>query len=263
MRKCYPGGKRKAFNITYDDGVTQDVRFVALLNRYGLKGTFNLNSQLMSDRFTWTHPSGVSVTRLTREEIGDLYDGHEIASHTLTHTYMQNLDREDIMEQLGQDRQNLESLFGREVKGFAVPFDYYSQEIADCAEKCGFEYARKSEFSLSYKPGSDWFHWKTGVYHINPELKPFVKGFLLTDRELALCQIVGHSYDLDTENLWETLEEICAQVAAREDVWPCTNLELVRYLKAMDAFDGVNHSNLDLWFELDGKIVKIRPNEGI
>ena len=38
MRKCYPGGKRKAFNITYDDGVIQDVRFVALLNRYGLKG---------------------------------------------------------------------------------------------------------------------------------------------------------------------------------------------------------------------------------
>ena len=134
MRKCYPGGKRKAFNITYDDGVIQDVRFVSLLNRYGLKGTFNLNSQLMAEGFTWTHPSGVDITRLTREEIGDLYDGHEIASHTLTHTYMQNLDREGIMEQLGQDRKNLESLFGREVKGFAVPFDYYSQEIADCAE---------------------------------------------------------------------------------------------------------------------------------
>ena len=44
MRKLYPGGKRKAFNITYDDGVLQDVRFVQLLNRYGLKGTFNLNS---------------------------------------------------------------------------------------------------------------------------------------------------------------------------------------------------------------------------
>ena len=75
MRKCYPGGKRKAFNITYDDGVTQDVRFVSLLNRYGLKGTFNLNSQLMAEGFTWTHPSGVDITRLTREEIGDLYDG--------------------------------------------------------------------------------------------------------------------------------------------------------------------------------------------
>ena len=43
IRKLYPNGKKKAFNVTYDDGVLQDVRFVQLLNRYGLKGTFNLN----------------------------------------------------------------------------------------------------------------------------------------------------------------------------------------------------------------------------
>lgn len=263
MRKLYPGGKKKAFNITYDDGVRQDVRFVALLNQYGLKGAFNLNSQLMEEAFSWTHPTGVTVTRLTREEIGNLYEGHEIASHTLTHPYMQTLDRDDLKAQMGRDRENLEALFGCEVKGFAVPFDYYSQEIADCAQKCGFEYARKSEFSLSYKPGSDWFHWKTGVYHINPELKPFVQGFLMTDRELAMCQIVGHSYDLDTENLWETMEKIFAQVAKQEDIWFCTNLELVRYLKAMESFDGINHSQLDLWFEMDGKIRKIMPGERI
>ena len=46
LRRCYPGGKTKAFNITYDDGILQDVRFVALLNKYGIKGTFNLNSAL-------------------------------------------------------------------------------------------------------------------------------------------------------------------------------------------------------------------------
>ena len=263
MRKLYPGGKKKAFNITYDDGVRQDVRFVALLNQYGLKGTFNLNSQLMEEAFSWTHPTGVTVTRLTREEIGNLYEGHEIASHTLTHPYMQTLDQDDLKAQMGRDRENLEALFGCEVKGFAVPFDYYSQEIADCARACGFEYARKSEFSLSYKPGSDWFHWKTGVYHISPELKPFVQGFLMTDRELAMCQIVGHSYDLDTENLWETMEIIFAQVAKQEDIWFCTNLELVRYLKAMESFDGINHSQLDLWFEMDGKIRKIMPGERI
>ena len=74
-----------------------------------------------------------------------------------------------------------------------------------------------------------------------------------------MCQIVGHSYDLDTENLWETLEEICAQVASQKDIWFCTNLELVRYLKAMELFDGTNHSELDLWFEKEGEIVKVPP----
>lgn len=51
----YPNGKKKAFNVTYDDGVLQDIRFVDLLNKYHLKGTFNLNSGLMEDEFEWTH----------------------------------------------------------------------------------------------------------------------------------------------------------------------------------------------------------------
>ena len=83
MAKLYPGGKKKAFNITYDDGVLQDERFVALLNRYGIKGTFNLNSQLMQEEFSWTHPNGMQVKRLPPERVKHLYDGHEVASHTI------------------------------------------------------------------------------------------------------------------------------------------------------------------------------------
>lgn len=261
MRKLYPNGKHKAFNITYDDGVQQDIRFVELLNRYGLKGTFNLNSQLMAEEFAWVHPCGMEVKRLGTDAVQGLYDGHEIASHTLTHPYMDNLPEFEILRQLGEDKQRLEALFGREVRGFAVPFHYYSDLIARSAEICGFEYARMSEFSLSYAPCTDWYHWKTGVYHIMPELVPYVEGFLETDQELAVCQILGHSYDLDAENLWETMEEICAAIAAREDVWPCTNLELVRYLKAVSQFDGTNRSDIDLWFEYKGEVIVVHPGE--
>ena len=75
MRKLYPNGKRKAFNITYDDGVCQDIRFVALLNRFGLKGTFNLNSRLMEEEFAWIHPCGMEVKRLNTGAVQGLYDG--------------------------------------------------------------------------------------------------------------------------------------------------------------------------------------------
>lgn len=266
MRKCYPQGRRKAFNITYDDGVLQDVRFVQLLNRYGIKGTFNLNSELMRNGFAWTHPSGMEVRRLSEDRVLGLYDGHEVASHTLTHPYMHDLPEWEIMRQLGEDRENLQRLFGREVKGFAVPFDYYSDCIARCAESCGFEYARMSEFSGSYKPCTDWYYWKTGVYHIDASLTDFAAGFLHTDEELAVCQIVGHSYDLDAENLWGTMELICAAVSARQDVWMCTNLELVRYLKAMDqavitqtAIE--NKSGQTLWFEHGDAVFAVAPGE--
>ena len=231
MAKTYPGGKKKAFNITYDDGVLQDERFVALLNRYGIKGTFNLNSQLMREEFAWTHPSGMEVRRLSPQRAMHLYDGHEIASHTLTHPYMFELSDEELYRQLKADKENLEAMFGREVTGFAVPFDYYDDRIADCARACGFSYARKSEFSGHFTPCADFYHWKTGIYHIDPNLTNFVADFLNTGEELAVCQIVGHSYDLDAENLWGTMELICAAVSGRDDIWFCTNAELVDFLK--------------------------------
>ena len=230
MARFYPGGKKKAFNITYDDGVLQDERFVALLNRYGIKGTFNLNSQLMQEAFAWTHPNGMQVRRLLPEQAKHLYDGHEIASHTLTHPYMQQLSDAELYRQMKLDKENLETLFGREVKGFAVPFDYYDDRIADCAKACGFSYARKSEFTGNYTPCEDAYHWKTGIYHIDPNLTDFVAAFLNTQEELAVCQIVGHSYDLDAENLWGTMELICAAVSGCDDIWFCTNAELVEFL---------------------------------
>lgn len=231
--KLFPGSKKKAFNITYDDGVLQDVWFVELLNRYGVKGTFNLNSQLMQQEYFWIHPNGMEVKRLSPEAALHLYDGHEIASHTLTHPYMHDLPEEEIFRQMQEDKINLERLFGREVKGFAVPFDYYDDRIANCAQKCGFEYSRMSEFSGSYKPCTDWYHWKTSIYHIDPNLTNYVADFLKTEEELAVCQIVGHSYDLDAENLWGTIELILAAVSSRDDIWFCTNLELVEFLKLL------------------------------
>jgi peptidoglycan/xylan/chitin deacetylase (PgdA/CDA1 family) len=234
MKKLYPGGKKKAFNITYDDGVLQDVRFVAMLNKYGIKGTFNLNSELMENEFSWIHPNGMQVKRLSVEKVKLLYDGHEVASHTLTHPYMYNLSDEELYHQMKRDKDNLEKLFEREIQGFAVPFDYYDDRIAECAKACGFAYARKSEFTNTFKPCTDFYHWKTGIYHIDEHLIDYVAGFLNTEEELAVCQIVGHSYDLDAENLWGTMELICAAVSKCDDIWFCTNAELVEFLKQSD-----------------------------
>ena len=93
IKKLYPQGKAKAFSVSYDDGVLQDVRFVNLLNQYGLKGTFNLNSGLMENEFEWIHETGCIVKRLSKENVLSLYNGHEVASHTLTHPFMQENPR--------------------------------------------------------------------------------------------------------------------------------------------------------------------------
>lgn len=266
INRCYHGGKAKAFNITYDDGILQDVRFVRLLNKYGLKGTFNLNSQLMEQEFEWVHPNGMTVRRLSREAVRRLYDGHEIAAHTLTHPYLSTKTREEILWEMGEDKRRLEALFGREVAGFGVPFHFYDETVADCVRQCGFEYGRNSELTHDYSPWQDPYRWSCGIFHLEPELETFVEGFFHTHAELALCQIVGHSYDLDAENMWEKMESILARMAQDDTVCSMTHLELVRYLRAMEQAEMgegfvENRSNATLWFRVDDGVLELAPGQ--
>lgn len=264
IKKLYPGGKPKAFNITYDDGVLQDVRFVELLNKYGLKGTFNLNSELMENEFEWTHPNGMIVKRLPTSVVAELYQNHEVASHTLTHPYLSQLNEAEVMHQMAKDKENLERLTGKPVLGFAGPFHHWSDMIADCAKKCGFEYARTAEERYSYAPPEEYYYWAAGSYHIMPGFRDFVEGFFHTEEELALCQIVGHTYDLDAEDMWDYMESILKRVAEDKSICSMTNLELVRYLKAMRSAvitaDGIqNPSDLPLWFEWNSSPICVEP----
>lgn len=266
IKKLYPNGKTKAFNVTYDDGVLQDIRFVALLNQYHLKGTFNLNSQLMEDEFEWTNENGSVIKRLSKDKIISLYAGHEMASHTLTHPYMDNLSEEEIIHELQADKLNLEKLFNRKIKGFAVPFDYYSELIENCVKKCGFEYARISEESHTFTPQTNYYKWKATVFHTDATLKELTQQFINTNEELALFQIVGHSYDLDIENMWETIENIFRLISIQSDILPMTTIEIIDYLKAMDKAEITdkcikNNSDISLWFSVDGITLELKPNE--
>ena len=265
IRKLYPNGKKKAFNVTYDDGVLQDVRFVQLLNRYGLKGTFNLNSAMAEKEFEWTHECGLIVKRLKPEMLKSLYAGHEVASHTLNHPYMDNLTKEQILHELSADKANLEQLFGREIKGFAVPFYYYSELIEACVKECGFAYGRISEESYSFAPQNNYYNWKATVFHCAGELEDLTCRFLETDEELALFQIVGHTYDLDIENKWELMESIFAAVSSQNDILPMTTAEITDYLKAMEMVEVTdryiqNNSDLSLWFAVSDTVYEVKPN---
>ena len=267
IKKCYPYGKKKAFVLTYDDGVLQDVRLVLLLNRYGLKGTFNLNSLLMEREFVWHHEKAGAVRRLPPSVAAHLYEGHEVASHTCTHPDLQGMSRDGLFYELGHDKYLLEQLVKQPVLGFGVPFDYYDDTVADCARQLGFRYARGSEETRSYAPNADAFHQNAGMFHLSEGLEAFVEGFLQTNEELACCIIVGHSYDLDAENLWETMEGLFAKVCADESVLSMTHLEYVEYLQAMERAEIhgdriLNHSDRTLWFEVNGEICEVAPFAG-
>jgi len=86
MSLLFPGGLSKALTLSYDDGVEQDARLIGIMNKYGLKGTFNLSGGLFAPEGT-VYPEGQIHRRMTKSAAYDLYanSGHEVALHAYTH----------------------------------------------------------------------------------------------------------------------------------------------------------------------------------
>ena len=53
----FPGGLRKAVTLSYDDGVEQDIRLMEILDKHGIRCTFNLNSGCWAKEGT-VYPAG-------------------------------------------------------------------------------------------------------------------------------------------------------------------------------------------------------------
>ena len=132
---------KKSVTFSFDDGNLQDVPFVELLNKYGMKCTFNLNSGLMSESRTWMYKD-LKVVHLNATDVGDLYRGHEIAAHSLTHPWLEKLNDKTIYNEIYRDKCNLEDWFGEEVVGLAYPFGTYDDRVVEIAKQCGIKYAR-------------------------------------------------------------------------------------------------------------------------
>ena len=115
-------GKMKAITFSYDDGVTQDQRLIAMLKHYGMKATFNLNSGLLGQPGSLVRED-VTVAHVKPRpcEVSRIYRGHEVAAHTLTHPMLPDLPDEEVIRQVEEDRLALSDLVGYEVKGMAYP----------------------------------------------------------------------------------------------------------------------------------------------
>ena len=81
----FPEGKAKVFTLSYDDGTIYDRPLVEMLNKYNVKGTFNLNSDGIIK--AGENPKSGKRPRLNQSELAALFEGtdHEIAVHTCNH----------------------------------------------------------------------------------------------------------------------------------------------------------------------------------
>lgn len=226
-------GKKKAVTFSYDDGVTQDIRLIEIFSKYNLKATFNLNSGLLGKEGSLIR-NGVRVdhTKIPAPDVRAVYDGHEVAAHTLTHPALRTLSDEEVVRETEEDRQALSALCGYEVLGMAYPgggVNHDARVERLIREKTGIRYARTTDACGSFAPQEDRFAFAPTVYHLETDAM-FALGetFLASESPSPqLFYIWGHSYEFDAWNFWERFEDFCRMISGNDEVFYGTNREVL------------------------------------
>lgn len=230
----FPNNKMKAVTFSYDDGVTQDQRLISLFNKYGLKGTFNLNSGLLSKPGSLLREN-VTVAHVKPRpcEVRNIYEGHEVAAHTVTHPFLPDATDEEIIRQVEEDRLALSDIVSYEVKGFAYPGGgvNFNEHVAKVIrENTGVKYARTTVSSLNFDMQEDLYVFKPTVYHHVEwnEMERLADEFLaMTPDKPQLFYIWGHAYEFDIRNEWDRFEAFLKKISGHSDVFYGTNSEVL------------------------------------
>ncbi len=225
-------GKKKALTFSFDDGVTQDARLIELFNKYGLKGTFNLNSALFGRDYSFDHGGKwIDARKLPAEKIRETYEGHEVAVHTARHPRLCFIGDEEVYREIDEDRKTLTSIVGYDVRGMAYPGrePNHDDRVVEIVKKCGIRYARGVRSTLSLVLQKDLLRFQPTVsFREREESYRLAEEFLngRTD-EPQLLYIWGHAHEIDIEeDGWENIERLCALLANREDVFYGTNTQV-------------------------------------
>ena len=78
----------------------------------------NFNKSAKCKAVTFSYDDGVTQDILKLKYI---YEGHEVAAHTLTHPNLIKCDEHEVIRQVEHDRLKLSELAGYEVAGMAYP----------------------------------------------------------------------------------------------------------------------------------------------
>lgn len=267
----FPEGKKRALTLSYDDGVEQDIRLIEIMKKYGLKGTFNLNSGLYAPEGT-VYPKGTIHRRMTKKQVTELYkdSGMEVAVHGFTHPFLQRLPDNLCTNDIIKDREGLEEQFDTIVRGMAYPFGTYNDDVIECARRAGIVYSRTTISTGGYGIPRDWLQWNTTCHHDDARLMEHAHNFIERNctEDGWLFYLWGHSYEFEEHDNWHVMEEFAEYMGGREDIWYATNMEIYDYVEAyrklvysMDGHKVFNPTLLPLWFEKDGVLYCVAPGE--
>ena len=269
IEMLFPQGKSKALILSFDDGRVADRHLVNLMNTYGLVGTFHLNSNKLG-----------SKDYLNREEIIELYKGHEVSCHTANHPNLPSLSKIDVIYEVLEDRKELERLMDYPVRGMSYPFGNTSDLVIEAISGLGIEYARTVGDTYNFSIPVDMLKWQPTIHLFGKtnyipndtandrrELAQFYQ--LTTDflkaNSLALYYVWGHSWEYDGPgNKWAEVEKFFKMISNNPDICYTTQIALVDYINAfknlkfsVDKTMVTNLGSIDVFVKMNGKVYTI------
>lgn len=244
---------KKYFTLSFDDGLEQDKRVIRLMKQYGLKGTFNLNAGLFGARgevkgigtFSFQDcPEGVKHkwpfsyvrhNRIPQDEVLQVYEGMEIATHGFRHESLGAVSENEMRASVDADKAALEGLFGAPIVGHAYAQGSTSPAVQAYLKERGYRYARAVFPSGGYEFPENPLNFRPSTSIILKDAMKLVERFKreeAQDRDLLLY-LWAHSYEMDYEKgnaSWDALERLFETIAGRSDIVYCTNSEAFSHI---------------------------------
>lgn len=261
---CWKDGKTGALTTSWDDGGIADRKLVSILNKHGLKGTWNLCSgRLGSEQ---GHSGWDNV--IGPEEVGQLYAGHEVACHSVTHPALVMIPDSLIFSEVIEDRRRLENLTGYPVKGMAYPFGSSDQRVRAVLRQSGILYARSVAPKPDFQLPVDFLDWQP-TCHFKDQLERYWGEFIRIKYEVPkLFYLWGHSWEFDNDQSWDFIEKFAATAGADDEIWHAANYQVYEYVTAwrnlittIEKTALYNPSSVKLWFRMDGALNSIEPGQ--
>lgn len=273
----YPGGKPKALTFSYDDGNVHDRHLVEIFDKYDMKATFNFCGKCMGENYTANEMKEIFLSK-----------GHEIAIHGENHRANGNMRPIEGIRDILNCRLELEKKCDRIIRGMAYPdtgitlmgnADGYKQ-IRQYLAELDVAYARTlGGDNDSFLLPEDFYAWMPSAHHTNPKIMEYIEKFLTLDastnsyharRVPHLLYIWGHSFEFDNDNNWYLMEQICKKLAANDEIWYATNIEIydyvIAYKRLIHSADGhivYNPTLYTIYIDVDGVLHKINSGETI
>ncbi len=263
----FPGFLTKACTLSYDDGVKDDIRLIEIMRKYGLKGTFNLNSSgLTSGR----------ENRLTADEIKNLFgDDTEIAMHGFNHLSLAKVPVPLAARDVVADREFLEKTFDRVIRGMAYANGSVDDSVVNILATAGVVYSRTTIPTEAFDIPEDWLRLNPTCHHNHQRLFELVDEFLNAEdrpyfwaKKPRLFYLWGHSYEFPRDNNWDRIEEFGRKMAEHDDIWHATNMEIYKYVEAFNRLvfsaDGTrieNPSAIDVYLNMRDNDVLVKAGE--